>query len=73
MIVFKERILSNRILIKYVMSRIEKNNKRRYPTNIYLFKFNNRNPRKSCEICSELSIKTHKCDNDVVLVSVLLT
>ena len=55
------------------MSRIEKNNKRRYPTNIYLFKFNNRNPRKNCEICSELSIKTHKCDNDVVLVSVLLT
>ena len=27
-------------------------------TNIYLFKVNNRNARKSCEICSKLTIKT---------------
>ena len=27
------------------------------PGNIYLFKFNNRNTRKKCEICSMLTIK----------------
>ena len=27
-----------------------------YPANIYLFKVNNRNTRKSCEICSKLTI-----------------
>ena len=27
-------------------------------TNIYLFKFNNRNTRKMCEICSKLIIKS---------------
>ena len=29
-----------------------------YRANIYLFKFNNRNTRKRCAICSELTIKT---------------
>ena len=29
-----------------------------YQTNIYLFKVNNRNSRKRCEICSKLKIKT---------------
>ena len=28
------------------------------PTNIYLFKVNNINTRKRCEICSKLTIKT---------------
>ena len=28
------------------------------PANIYLFKVNNRNTRKRCEICSKLTIKT---------------
>ena len=28
------------------------------PANIYLFKVNNRNTIKRCEICSELTIKT---------------
>ena len=28
------------------------------PANIYFFKINNRNTRKSCEICSKLTIKT---------------
>ena len=28
------------------------------PANIYLLKLNNRNTRKRCEICSELTIKT---------------
>ena len=28
------------------------------PANIYLFKVNNRNPRKRCEICSQLKRKT---------------
>ena len=30
----------------------------RYPASIYLFKFNNRNVRKRCEIRSKLTIKT---------------
>ena len=30
------------------------------PTDIYLFKFNNGNTRKRCEICSKLTIKTPK-------------
>ena len=29
-----------------------------YPVGIYLFKFNNRNTRARCEICSKLTIKT---------------
>ena len=29
-----------------------------YPVNIYLFKINNRNTRKICGICSNLTIKT---------------
>ena len=29
-----------------------------FPANIYLFKVNNRNSRKRCEICSKLLIKT---------------
>ena len=28
-----------------------------FPDNIYLFKANNRNTRKRCEICSKLTIK----------------
>ena len=28
--------------------------------NIYLFKVKNRNPRKSCEMCSNLTVKTPK-------------
>ena len=34
------------------------------PVNTYLFKINNRNTRKRCEICSKLTIKTierHHC------------
>ena len=30
----------------------------KYPANVYLFKFNNRNTRKRCEIRSKLTIKT---------------
>ena len=30
----------------------------KYTANIYLFKFNNRSTKKSCEIRSELTIKT---------------
>ena len=29
-----------------------------YPVNIYLFKVNNINSRKGCEVCSKLAIKT---------------
>ena len=31
-----------------------------YPTNIYLFKLNNRNTRKRCEIFSTLTIETRE-------------
>ena len=41
-----------------------------YAANIYLFKVNNRNTRKNCEICSKLTIKTpeqrHGCRSNVV-------
>ena len=30
----------------------------RFPANIYLFKVNNRNIRKMCEICPKLTIET---------------
>ena len=29
-----------------------------HPANIYLFKVNNKNNRKRCEICSKLTVKT---------------
>ena len=35
-----------------------KGNLKANPANIYLFKVNNRNTRKRCEICSKLTIKT---------------
>ena len=46
------------------------NKKKNYPTpaDIYLLKVNKRNTRTSCEICSELKIKTPR-----VLLSLLLT
>ena len=43
------------------------------PANIYLFKVNNRNTRKRCEMCSKLKTKTLEDVNDVVLVFQLLT
>ena len=30
----------------------------RFPVGIYLFKFNNRNTRTRCEVCSKLTIRT---------------
>ena len=30
----------------------------KHPANIYFFKLNNKNTRKKCEICSNLTIKT---------------
>ena len=35
-----------------------KNSDRLVSVNIYLFKVNNRNSKKGCEICSNLAIKT---------------
>ena len=32
----------------------------RYAANIYLFKINNRNIRKRCEICSALTVKKNR-------------
>ena len=39
-----------------------------FPTNIYLFKINNRNTRKRCGICLKLTIKHQNDVNDVILV-----
>ena len=41
---------SNNIEIKFIYIEV--------PTNIYLFKVNNRNTRKRCKICLKLTIKT---------------
>ena len=38
----------------------EKGALRTNPANIYLFKFNNGNTRKRCEICSKITIKTQE-------------
>ena len=45
-----------------------------HPANIYLFKVNNTNRRKGCEMCSELTKRNHRNDvSDVALVFLLLT
>ena len=41
------------------------------PAYIYLFKVNNKNTRKRCEIYSKLTIKTPERHHDVVLVFLL--
>ena len=51
--------------MKFKCSYIETNRHRdnstyRDKANFYLFKVNKRNTRKSCEICSKLTIKTPK-------------
>ena len=43
------------------------------PGGIYLLKINNRNTKKSCEICSKLTIKTPEHISHFVLVFLLLT
>ena len=40
-----------------------------YPTNVYLFKVNNRNTRKWCEICPKFTIKTPDNVIDVVTIA----
>ena len=44
-----------------------------YPANIYLFKVNNRNDKKRCEIYSKFKLKIENDVINVVLVSLLLT
>ena len=41
-----------------------------YPENIYLFKLHNRNSRKRCEICSEVTMepKRHQCRHSSVFI-----
>ena len=47
---------------------------REFSADIYLLKVNNKNTRKRCEICSNLTIKTpERRQCDVALVSLLLT
>ena len=40
-----------------------------FPGNIYLFKVNNRNTRRGCEICSNLTIKTPEYRSGVFIVN----
>ena len=49
-------ILEKKILISKCKKQLC--SKANNPANIYLFKVNNRNTRKRCEICSKLTIKT---------------
>ena len=42
------------------------------PVNIYLFKVNNRNTRKRCEICSKLTIKTSDVGSGAFNVNFLM-
>ena len=47
---------------------------REFSAGIYLLKVNNKNTKKRCEICSNLTIKTpERRQCDVALVSLLLT
>ena len=39
-----------------------------FPANIYLFKFNNRNTRRRCEVCSKLKIKQPMTFSGVFIV-----
>ena len=48
----------NRCNRKKILSLRENCNPIKHPDNIYLFKVNDRNTRKRCEICSKLTIKT---------------
>ena len=43
---------------KFVLNNIERRQRRRNPTDIYLPKFGDRNIRRRFEICSELTKKT---------------
>ena len=44
-----------------------------YPAGIYLFKVNNGNRRRMCEICSKLTKRHQKDVSNVVVMSLLLT
>ena len=44
-----------------------------FPASIYLFKVNNRNTRKRCEMCSKLTRKTLEYVSDIVVMFLLLT
>ena len=39
------------------------------PANIYLFKFNTRNTRERCELCSKVTVKTVENHFDVFIVN----
>ena len=41
-------------------------NSRKDPANIYLFKFNNRNTKKRCEVCSKLTVTVHSSGVSIV-------
>ena len=61
-------IFENRVQCKYELPQMQPN-----PANIYLFKVNDTNIRKSCEICSKLTIsKPEQCHwrrSDVFLLN----
>ena len=49
------------VILKYAQQVIPYSKLRKYPVNIYLFNVDNRNTRKRCEICSNLTIKIMLC------------
>ena len=66
-------ILNPYVLDKYYYySNKDNYNQYFYPANIYLFKFNNRNIRKSCETCSKLTKtpeRRHWCLSEILIVN----
>ena len=55
--------LSNQLLFRTKLTDLQiSTHEWHFPANIYLFKVNNRNTGKSCEICSELTVeKPERC------------
>ena len=45
---------------------------KKYPFIMYLFKYNNRNSRKRCEICLKLAMKNKYNVTDIFLACLLL-
>ena len=56
------RIMHNPNSCEITFDTLEVRNWFQNPANIYLFNVKNRNTRKGCEICSKLTIKTPKRD-----------
>ena len=67
------KVINKPIIYKLFIDFTNHKKKTNNPANIYLFKVNNRNTIKKCEICSKLTIKTperrHWCRSGVLIVN----